>query len=96
MSGESPQPGTRGCVDCLSRLEPFGQPHLDGRLAGDAEPGLPIDRLNHPLREVHLDPLDADARPVGKARAEVIEDVFARFNFPLKTRRFHTRLPGER
>jgi hypothetical protein len=80
-----------------ARPEPFGQPQLDERLAGHTEPTrLPINRLNHPLREIDVDALDVDAGSVGALQVEMFEDALASVEFLIKPLRFHNPSPLQR
>jgi hypothetical protein len=61
--------GTRAML-----FEALGDPHLDDRLPGDPQaPGLPVQRIDHPHREVHIDPPLLETGPA--SASEVDSDV---------------------
>ena len=71
-------------------LQPLGDPQLDQRLPGHAEaPGLPIERFDHPGREVDVDALE---REIGAARLSPVDvsgDIRARVEFLVEITRLH-------
>ena len=49
---------------------------------------MPVNRLHHPGREIHVDALGLDSRPTRSLQVELIRDLLARIELPIKFRRF--------
>src|SRR5215813_5934422 len=71
-------------------LKALGDPHLDDRLAGDAQSlRLAIEGLDHPGREIHVHPSLLIARTAGRSEIERRGDVFAPVEPLLELFSFH-------
>jgi len=75
---------------CSGAAEAISQPHLDQRLARHAETGgFAVERLHHPGREIHVDPLGNGADTARLAQVEVLRHLFAAVELLVKFFRFH-------
>jgi len=78
----------------VSAARVFRKPHLDQRLPGDPEAArVAVEGLHHPGREIHVDTLGIDSRPMRLLQVELIRDLLARIELQVKLRRFSQSLP---
>jgi len=81
----------------MSFLKMLRNQNFNQRLPGNTQTtGLFIERLNHPDRKIHIDPLLLLLGPPGFGKVQILSNILSGLKFCIKIFSFHIRQPPYR
>jgi hypothetical protein len=93
----TPMVGHRSFASCSQPFETFCNPDLHERLPGHSKARrFSIERIDHPNREVHVDPPLLESGPTCLLDLEVSRDILTLVELPIELTRLHLHTPEPR